>query len=138
MERHMSTEEVLFAGDKPIILSIANSDPYGMPQAKDVVSLLMEPGDLVVRKRGIWHDACHAVEGHAQYYFLTYSNGRSRRDRLEADSACRRAGCHFERRPSTMKQVKAIHATPENFKDFGVVTRLTTTTASRARAGNAG
>ena len=24
-----------------------------------------------------------------------------------------------------MKQVKAIHATPENFKDFGVVTRLT-------------
>ena len=54
MERHMSTEEVLFAGDKPIILSIANSDPYGMPQAKDVVSLLMEPGDLVVMKRGIW------------------------------------------------------------------------------------
>ena len=75
MERHMSTEEVLFAGDKPIILSIANSDPYGMPQAKDVVSLLMEPGDLVVMKRGIWHDACHAVEGHAQYYFLSYSNG---------------------------------------------------------------
>ena len=24
-----------------------------------------------------------------------------------------------------MKQVKAIHATPENFKDFGGVTRLT-------------
>ena len=57
------------------MLSIANSDPYGMPQAKDVVSLLMEPGDLVVMKRGIWHDACHAVEGHAQYYFLSYSNG---------------------------------------------------------------
>lgn len=35
----------------------------------------MEPGDLVVMKRGIWHDACHAVEGHAQYYFLSYSNG---------------------------------------------------------------
>ena len=30
---------------------------------------------LVVMKRGIWHDACHAVEGHAQYYFLSYSNG---------------------------------------------------------------
>lgn len=74
MERHMSTEEVLFAGDKPIVLSIADSDPYSLPQAKDVVSLLLEPGDLVVMKPGIWHDACHAAEGSAQYYFLSYSS----------------------------------------------------------------
>ena len=75
MERHLSTEEVLFAGDKPIILSVAASDPAGLPQAEDVVSLLMEPGDLVVMKPGIWHDACHAVEQSAQYYFLSYSSG---------------------------------------------------------------
>lgn len=74
MERHMSTEEVLFAGDKPIVLSLANSAPDGLPQAEDVVSLLMEPGDLVVINKGIWHDACHAVEGSAQYYFLSYSS----------------------------------------------------------------
>lgn len=75
MERHMSTEEVLFAGDTPIVLSIAGSDPMGLPQACDVVSLLLEPGDLVVMKPGVWHDACHAVEGRAQYYFLSYNNG---------------------------------------------------------------
>jgi hypothetical protein len=38
MERHLSTEEVLFAGDRPIVLSIAASDPMGRPEAKDVVS----------------------------------------------------------------------------------------------------
>ena len=75
MERHLSTEEVLFAGDKPIILSLAASDPAGNPKAEDVVSLLMEPGDLVVIKRGIWHDACHAAASSALYYFLSYSNG---------------------------------------------------------------
>ncbi len=74
MERHLSTEEILFAGDKPIILSIAASDPAAAPRAEDVVSLRMEPGDLVVLKRGIWHDACHAVEGSAMYYFLSYSS----------------------------------------------------------------
>ena len=74
MERHLSTEEVLFAGDKPIVLSLADSDPHGLPQAADLVHLLMEPGDIVVIKRGIWHDACHAVEDTAQYYFLSYSS----------------------------------------------------------------
>ena len=29
MERHLSTEEILFAGDKPIVLSVAGSDPAG-------------------------------------------------------------------------------------------------------------
>ena len=49
-------------------------DPAAAPRAEDVVSLRMEPGDLVVLKRGIWHDACHAVEGSAMYYFLSYSS----------------------------------------------------------------
>lgn len=75
MERHLSTEEVLFAGDKPIVLSIAASDPAHAPEAEDVVSLLLEPCDLVVLKPGIWHDACHAAKEHAMYYFLSYSNG---------------------------------------------------------------
>ena len=75
MERHMSTEEVLFAGAKPIVLSLAASDPMAAPKAEDVVSFLMEPGDLVVLNRGIWHDACHAMEDKTMYYFLSYSNG---------------------------------------------------------------
>ena len=75
MERHLSTEEVQFAGDKPIVLSIADSDPDAAPRAEDVISVLLEPGDLVVLRRGIWHDACHAAEQKAMYYFLSYSNG---------------------------------------------------------------
>ena len=32
MERHLSSEEVQFAGSKPIILSVADSDPWGNPK----------------------------------------------------------------------------------------------------------
>ena len=77
MERHLSTEEILFAGDKPIVLSVADSDPKGVPRTEDIVSLIMEPGDLVVMNRGIWHDACHAVYNDARYYFLSKKQWRS-------------------------------------------------------------
>jgi ureidoglycolate lyase len=75
MERHNTSEELIFTGNKPIVLSIASSDSQGCPGAGDVVSFLMRPGDLVVIKKGIWHDACHAVEGDAFYYFLAYGSG---------------------------------------------------------------
>jgi hypothetical protein len=35
----------------------------------------LEPGDLVVLRRGIWHDACHCVGEKAMYYFLSLTNG---------------------------------------------------------------
>lgn len=73
MERHLSTEEIQFAGDSPIILSICDSDPMQPPKADRVISFRLEPGEVIVLKRGIWHDACHAVNGYAQYYFLSYS-----------------------------------------------------------------
>ena len=75
MERHLSSEEIQFPGDRLIILSVAASDPAGNPQAEDVRSFLLEPGDLVVLRRGIWHDACHCVGEKAMYYFLSLTNG---------------------------------------------------------------
>lgn len=75
MERHLSSEEIQFAGDGPIILSVADSDPAGNPRAEDVRSFLLEPGDLVVLRRGIWHDACHSLGERAMYYFLSLTNG---------------------------------------------------------------
>ncbi len=75
MERHLSSEEVQFAGEKPIILSVASSDPWGNPCTEDVESFLLKPGDLVILNRGIWHDACHSVDGKTTYYFLSYTNG---------------------------------------------------------------
>ena len=75
MERHLSSEEVQFAGSKPIILSVADSDPWGNPKEDDVASFLLNPGDAIVLKKGIWHDACHCVDGETMYFFLSYTNG---------------------------------------------------------------
>lgn len=76
MERHNTTEEILFAADRPLVLSVAGSDPYGDPLAEDVRSFLLYPGDVVRMNKGIWHDACHAVEGHAFYYFMAHGTGK--------------------------------------------------------------
>lgn len=76
MERHNTTEEVLFPADKPIVLSVADSDPAAEPKAGDIVSFLLQPGDVVSIKKGIWHDACHAVEGNAFYYFMAHGTGK--------------------------------------------------------------
>lgn len=76
MERHMTTEEILFCGDKPIVLSVANSDPHGEPQAADVRVFLMEPGDMVMLDKGIWHDACQSTDDDAFYYFMAHGTGQ--------------------------------------------------------------
>lgn len=76
MERHNTTEEVLFAADKPIVLSVAGSDPAGDPLAEDVRSFLLKPGDAVRMNKGIWHDACHAAKGEAFYYFMAHGTGQ--------------------------------------------------------------
>ncbi|HIY02311.1 MAG TPA: hypothetical protein IAA26_10765 [Candidatus Blautia faecipullorum] len=75
MERHLSSEEVQIVGNKPIILSVADSDPSGNPRTEDVVSFLLQPGDVIVLKPGIWHDACHSTGGETMYYFLSLTNG---------------------------------------------------------------
>lgn len=136
MERHMSTEEVLFVGDKPIILSVAKSDPNREPETEDVVSLLMEPGDLVVMKKGIWHDACHAVDDDAMYYFLSYNNGDPQETTwvnvmpepvtvtaasLKSETVSGLSGAAESEMSEKGNVVKAIHATNENFAKFGTV-----------------
>ena len=35
----------------------------------------LNPGDAIVLKKGIWHDACHCVDGETMYFFLSYTNG---------------------------------------------------------------
>ena len=70
MERHFYTEEPQFCGDGPMILTGANSDPDVAPQAEDVVAFLMQPGDVAVLHKAIWHDANHAVDKETLYYFM--------------------------------------------------------------------
>lgn len=76
MERHLTTEEIIICGDKPIILAVADSDPHGEPQAQDIRVFLLEPGDVVMFNVGIWHDACQAIEGDAFYYFVAHGTGQ--------------------------------------------------------------
>lgn len=76
MERHVSTEEVLFALDAPLVLVAADSSPCGAPQAEDLIAVRIEPGQVVVLGRGIWHDACRcAGEKNSMYCFLAHNNG---------------------------------------------------------------
>lgn len=70
MERHFSTEEAQFCGDGPTVLAVANTDPEVAPNEKDVVAFVMQPGDVVVLKKAIWHDANHAFDKPTLYYFL--------------------------------------------------------------------
>lgn len=78
MERHISTEELLFPGDKPLIMAVANSDPEGLPREEDIVVVKFRPGDLVILNKGIWHDACRAEEGETYYYFMANNDGNPR------------------------------------------------------------
>lgn len=73
MERHFRTEEAQFCGDGPTILTVANTDPEVAPSENDVVAFRMEPGDVVVLHKAIWHDANHAIDKPTLYYFLAKS-----------------------------------------------------------------
>ena len=70
MERHFLTEEPQFCADGPMVLTVANSDPEQNPKEEDVRAFLMQPGDVAVLAKGIWHDANHAVDQDTMYYFL--------------------------------------------------------------------
>ena len=77
MERHVLTEEILFCGDADMVLTLANSDPEGIPLAEDVTAFIMKPGDVAVLALGIWHDANHGVDKDTQYYFLAQNTDPS-------------------------------------------------------------
>lgn len=74
MEVHTLTEEPQFCGDGDMVLTVANSDPLGNPNADDVRAFIMKPGDLAVLAKGTWHDANHGVDKDTMYYFTATNN----------------------------------------------------------------
>lgn len=71
MEVHNLTTEMLMCGDKPIVLAVADSDPHAAgARAEDIRAFIISPGEIVVMKKGIWHDACRGVDGDTYYYFM--------------------------------------------------------------------
>lgn len=78
MERHVSTEEILFAGDSPLVLALCADDPYAPPKAENLIAVEFDPGTVIILNRGIWHDACRGCDGRdTYYYFMALNNGEA-------------------------------------------------------------
>lgn len=70
MERHTKTTELLVCGNHPMVLAVADSDPNGRAKEEDIRAFIIQPGEIVVINRGIWHDACRSAEGDECYYYF--------------------------------------------------------------------
>lgn len=70
MERHPGTEEAIFCGAQPVILAVAPASDAHAANSDDIEAFVIVPGQAVVMRRGVWHDACRGVSGPAAYYWM--------------------------------------------------------------------
>ncbi|WP_448956441.1 ureidoglycolate lyase [Labrys neptuniae] len=70
MERHASTEEAIFCASLPIVLAVAPASPAKAPCADAIEAFVISPGQAVVMKRGVWHDACRGQSEAAPYFWM--------------------------------------------------------------------
>jgi ureidoglycolate lyase len=74
MERHMNTQEALFCMQEPVILAVAPATSGDRPQARDIRVFVIQPGEVVMLERGVWHDACRGIGRDATYYWFAACN----------------------------------------------------------------
>lgn len=77
MERHNSTEEYLFCGEREMLLAVSNSPTDKPPAARDIRAFVLPPGTVVCLNPGIWHAACRHPHKDTYYYFMAHNNGQS-------------------------------------------------------------
>ena len=70
MEKHSHTQEAILCMGEPILFCVAASEGGAAPRAEDIRAFLLEPGDVAVIDREVWHDACHGLGHAAAYYWL--------------------------------------------------------------------
>ena len=70
MEKHSHTQEAILCMRDPILFCVAASNGDAAPRSEDIRAFLMEPGDLAIIEREVWHDACHGLGREAAYYWL--------------------------------------------------------------------
>lgn len=70
MEKHSHTQEAILCMAEPIIFCVAAYHGDAAPRAADLRAFLMEPGDIAVIEREVWHDACHGLGHSASYYWV--------------------------------------------------------------------
>lgn len=122
MERHLTTPEVIFSAGEPIVLSLADSDPLGQPKAEDVVSFILNQGDLVVINAGIWHDACHSCGGSAKYYYFAHGTGTADEitwHSLHQGPVLVDSETHTSSSGRVGQRLSLVEADEENFEPFG-------------------
>ncbi len=70
MEKHSHTQEAILCMRDPILFCVAASRGNEAPRAEDLHAFLMEPGDVAIIEREVWHDACHGLGHDTPYYWL--------------------------------------------------------------------
>lgn len=70
MERHPKTEEALFCAGAPIVLAVAPGGEAEAPLAGTIEAFVIQPGQVAVMNRGVWHDACRGLNGPTPYYWM--------------------------------------------------------------------
>lgn len=69
MEMHLHTQEAIMCAGEPVAFLVA---PAGgdAPAAQDVQSFTLNPGQVVILNRGIWHSPAFGICGPASYYWM--------------------------------------------------------------------
>ncbi|MEH7343511.1 ureidoglycolate lyase [Bacillus sp. JJ1532] len=70
MERHLHTQEALLCLTDPIVIAIASGGEDKQPLASNIEAVIIQPGEVIVLNKGIWHDACHGINKSVRYYWL--------------------------------------------------------------------
>ena len=70
MERHDGTEEALFCAAAPVVLVVAPASSAPVPRRDEIEAFVISPGQAVVMKRGVWHDACRGLSGPTPYFWM--------------------------------------------------------------------
>lgn len=70
MERHHKTEEAIFCAGEPVVLAVAPASNADAPRRQDVEAFVISPGQVVVMKHGVWHDACRGAVKPTPYFWM--------------------------------------------------------------------
>ena len=75
MERHLHTQEALFGTGEPIVFLVAPASEEAErlqkgPDAKDTVAIILNPGQVAVLDRGVWHSPAHGLNTETSYYWM--------------------------------------------------------------------
>ncbi len=70
MEKHSHTQEAIACMREPVIFCVAHSHGDEPPVDSELKAFLLQPGDVAIIEREVWHDACHGLGHDTPYYWL--------------------------------------------------------------------